>query len=39
MYQKFWNQFLTEAAEPTFNLGDEKPTKPDAAPKRSYPSP
>jgi len=23
MYQKFWNQFLTEVAEPTFNLGNE----------------
>ena len=28
MYQKFWNQFLTEVAEPTFNLGNEQPTRP-----------
>jgi hypothetical protein len=34
MYQKFWNQFLTEVAEPTFDLGDEKPTKPDPQPAR-----
>lgn len=34
MYQKFWNQFLTEAAEPTFNLNGEEPTKPDPQPAR-----
>ena len=34
MYQKFWNQFLTEAAEPTFNLGNDEPTKPDPQPER-----
>ena len=42
MYQKFWNQFLLEqegAAEPTFNLNNGESTKPDATPKRSYPSP
>ena len=42
MYQKFWNQFLLEqegAAEPTFNLNNDEPIKPDPTPKRSYPSP
>lgn len=34
MYQKFWNQFITEAAEPTFDFGDEEPTKPDPQPAR-----
>jgi hypothetical protein len=34
MYQKFWNQFLTEAAEPTFNLDNDDPTKPDPQPER-----
>ena len=34
MYQKFWNQFLTEAAEPTFALNNDEPTKPDPQPER-----
>jgi hypothetical protein len=34
MYQKFWNQFITEAAEPTFDFGDDEPTKPDPQPAR-----
>jgi len=34
MYQKFWNQFITEAAAPTFDFGDDEPTKPDPPPKR-----
>ena len=34
MYQKFWNQFLTEAASPTFNLNGDQPTKPDPQPER-----
>ncbi len=34
MYQKFWNQFLTEEAEPTFNLDNDDPTKPDPQPER-----
>ena len=32
MYQKFWNQFLTEAAEPTFNIDNDQPTKADPKP-------
>ena len=39
MYQKFWNQFLIEAAEPTiqgadatFALDNDEPTKPDPQP-------
>jgi len=34
MYNKFWNQFLIEAAEPTFNVDNEEPTKPDPQPER-----
>ena len=34
MYKKFWNQFLTEAAEPTFVLNNDEPTKPDPQPER-----
>jgi hypothetical protein len=34
MYNKFWNQFLIEAAEPTFNVDNEEPTKPDPKPER-----
>ena len=34
MYQKFWNQFLTETVEPTFNLNGDQPTKPDPQPER-----
>ena len=34
MYQKFWNQFLTEAVEPTFALNNDEPTKPDPQPER-----
>ena len=34
MYNKFWNQFLIEAAEPTFNIDNDEPTKPDPQPER-----
>ena len=34
MYNKFWNQFLIEAVEPTFTLDNEQPTKPDPQPRR-----
>ena len=39
MYQKFWNQFLTEAIEPTFNLDNDEPTKPDPQPVASQEKP
>jgi hypothetical protein len=39
MYQKFWNQFLTEAVEPTFNLDNDEPTKPDPQPVASQEKP
>ena len=41
MYQKFWNQFLTEVASPTFNLDANGETKPDgdAPPRQQSPNP
>jgi hypothetical protein len=32
MYQKFWNQFLIETADPTFSFDDDEPTKSDPQP-------
>jgi len=34
VYNKFWNQFLIEAVEPTFTLDNDQPTKPDSQPRR-----
>lgn len=34
MYQKFWNQFLIETADPTFSLDDDEPTRPDPKPEQ-----